>query len=71
MMTANKYRRGVGHCHKMMDRGLDKKVIEDELIKFGFNNDQIEEVFGIVLRATMNKLKKYYRKEEIEEVLNR
>lgn len=71
-MTNNEYRMMVGRTHKMMDKAIDKSEIEQHLInRCGLDKENVDEIFGIILRATCNKLKKYYRKEEIEETLNR
>lgn len=70
-MTRNEYVRNIGHAHKMMDKGIDKSEIKNDLIRRGVNEDDIDEIFGIILRAGVNKLKKYYGKEAIEELLNK
>lgn len=70
-MTKNEYVRNIGHAHKMMDKGIDKSEIKNDLIRRGVNEDDIDEIFGIILRSGVNKLKKYYGKEAIEELLNK
>ena len=70
-MTRGEYQRGIGHMHKMMDKHLDKVSIIFQLKTKGFDDDQINDMFGIVLRATVNKLKAYYSKEDILAALER
>lgn len=70
-MTRNEYVRNIGHAHKMMDKGIDKMEIKADLIKRGVDENDIDDIFNIILRAGFNKLVKYYGKEAIEELLNK
>ena len=70
-MTKEQFQRGIGRMHKMMDKHIEKAVIEDSLKLDGFDDEQIDEMFGIVLRATVNKLLAYYDKNVVKATIDR
>lgn len=71
MVSREQFQVLIGKTHKMMDKKVEKSVIEDSLRVSGCSEEQIKNIFGIIIKSTLNKLVIYYGKDTIDELMTK